>query len=191
NFEYAISIAVSLPKNVFILITRESPGELYAHSYKTANILLDQIAFRISERITENGFNAQPIAASFIVDEDNCMGHVSHKAFARTAGLGWIGKNILLITPTYGPRIRLATILTDIPLKPGIPLANECGDCTKCIDACPVKAFNPIKFKEYPIRREDAFNAQKCYTRLKSIKKMPQIGADICGLCIKACPFGK
>ncbi len=190
NFKYAISVAVALPRNVFILITRKSPGELYAHSYKTANILLDQITFQICEKITNYGFNSQPIAASLMVDDDNCMGNASHKAFARAAGLGWIGKNILLVTPKYGPRIRLATILTDIPLKPGIPLSNECGDCTKCIDACPVKAFNPINFKKYPIRREDAFDAQKCYARLKRIKKMPQIGVDICGLCIKACPIG-
>jgi len=122
EFRYAISLAVPLPKSVFDLITEENPGELYAHAYRTANMLLDQITFRLAEKITEYGYNAQPIPASMIIDEESAMGHVSHKAFARAAGLGWIGKNILLITPKYGPRVRLATVLTDIPLKPGKPL---------------------------------------------------------------------
>lgn len=191
NFKYAISVAVSLPRNVFELITIESPGELYAHAYKTANILLDQITFQISEKIAEYGYNAQPIPASMIIDQKNLMGHVPHKAFARAAGLGWIGKNLLLITPKYGPRIRLATILTDIPLKPGKPVQNQCGNCTKCIDSCPSEALKLSNFKEYPVKREDAFDAEKCYTRLKEISKLPNIGATICGICTKVCPIGK
>jgi len=191
NFKYAISVAVSLPRNVFELITIENPGELYAHAYKTANILLDQITFQISEKIVEYGYNAQPIPASMIIDENNLMGHVSHKAFARAAGLGWIGKNLLLISPKYGPRIRLATVLTDIPLKSGRPIPNQCGNCTKCIDFCPSGALKPSNFKEYPAKREDVFDAEKCYTRLKEISKLPNIGAEICGICIKVCPIGK
>jgi epoxyqueuosine reductase QueG len=126
-----------------------------------------------------------------IVDRNSLMGHAPHKAFARAAGLGWIGKNLLLITPKYGPRIRLATILTDILLKPGKPIKNQCGNCTKCIEACPSGALKPSNFEEYPARREDAFDAEKCYTRLKKISRLPNIGAEICGMCIKVCPIGK
>ncbi|MHA1721446.1 MAG: epoxyqueuosine reductase [Candidatus Baldrarchaeia archaeon] len=191
NFKYAISIAVPLPKNVFELITEENPGELYAHAYRTANMLLDQITFRLAQKITEYGYNAQPVPASMTIDEKSAMGHVSHKAFARAAGLGWIGKNILLITPEYGPRVRLATVLTDMPLIPGKPLENRCGNCTKCIDACPVGALKPSNFKDYPVNRDEVFDVEKCYSRLKKISKLPNIGEQICGMCIKVCPVGE
>ncbi len=191
NFKYAISVAVPLPKKVFELITEENPGELYAHAYRTANMLLDQITFRLAEKIIEYGYNAQPIPASMVIDEKSAVGHVSHKAFARAAGLGWIGKNILLITPEYGPRVRLATVLTDIPLKPGKPLENRCGKCTKCIDACPVRALKPSNFKDYPVDRNEVFDVEKCYSRLKELSKLPNIGEQICGICIKVCPVGK
>lgn len=191
NFKYAISVAVSLPKNVFTLITEESPGELYAHAYRTANMLLDQITFQLAEKITEYGYNAQPIPASMVIDEKSATGHVSHKAFARAAGLGWIGRNTLLITPEYGPRVRLATVLTDMPLKSGKPLENRCGECTKCIDACPVRALKPSNFKDYPVDRNEVFDVEKCYSRLKEISKLPNIEEQICGICIKVCPVGK
>lgn len=191
NFKYAVSIAVALPKNAIELITRQSPGEFYANSYKTANMLLDQITFRISDKISDLGSNSQPIPASIIVDENNLLGNAPHKAFARAAGLGWIGRNLLLITPKYGPRIRLATILTDLPLKPGNPLESQCEDCIICIDACPMGALKPTNFKEYPVRREDAFDAEKCNAHLTRIKEIPHIGARICGICMKVCPIGR
>ena len=46
------------------------------------------------------------------------FGNISHKAVARTEGIGWQGKSLLIVSPQYGPRIRLATVLTDMPLEP-------------------------------------------------------------------------
>jgi epoxyqueuosine reductase QueG len=189
NFIYAISVAVVIPNSVFRRITKKNPGEIYAHNYKTANTLLDQITFRTSEKIIDYGYRALAIPASLSLTR--LMGNAPHKAFARAAGLGWIGKNLLLITPEYGPRIRLATVLTDIPLKPGNPIEHQCGDCTKCIDACPVGALKHFNFDDYPSRREDAFDAQKCSDRLDNMEKLSNIGVSICGLCIKVCPIGK
>lgn len=192
NFDYAISLAIALPKSVFELVTTKSPGEIYAHYYKTTNTLLDLITLRLSERILHYGYSAIAIPASLSLGQDKLFSNASHKAFARSAGLGWIGKNLLLITPKLGPRVRLATVLTNIPLSPGKPLEDQnCGICTKCIEACPIKALKPIDFKRYPVNREEVFDAKKCHTRLEKISKMEFIDVSICGVCIKVCPVGE
>jgi epoxyqueuosine reductase QueG len=66
----------------------------------------------------------------------------THKSAATSAGIGWIGRNGLLINPIHGPRLSLATVLTDAPLKNGTPIeACLCGDCRMCIDHCPSGAI--------------------------------------------------
>ncbi|MEW6600518.1 MAG: epoxyqueuosine reductase, partial [Nitrospirota bacterium] len=65
-----------------------------------------------------------------------------HKMAATCAGLGWIGKNGLLINPEYGPRLSLATVLTDAPLKAVKPYTKSlCGTCSLCVDYCPSLAL--------------------------------------------------
>ena len=192
NYDYAISLAVAIPKSVFRLITNKNPGEIYAHYYKTVNVLLDQITLRLSGKILQYGYSAVVIPASLSIGQDKLFSNASHKAFARSAGLGWIGKNLLLITPEFGPRVRLATVLTNIPLTHGKPLMDQnCGKCTKCIDACPIEALKSNEFEGYPVSREDVFDAKKCHTRLEKISKMESIGVSLCGVCIKVCPKGK
>jgi len=63
------------------------------------------------------------------------------KAWAARAGLGWIGKNTCLISPGKGSFCFIGTLLIDIPLQYDRPIADRCGDCTLCIDACPAKAI--------------------------------------------------
>src|SRR5512146_302083 len=66
----------------------------------------------------------------------------NHKMAATSAGLGWIGKNGLLISPSYGPRLSLGTVLTDAPLEPDRPIeSSRCGKCLLCIEYCPSKAI--------------------------------------------------
>ena len=61
---------------------------------------------------------------------------------ATSAGIGWVGKNGLLISPEHGPRLSLATVLTDAPLAADAPVeASRCGACTLCRDHCPSGAI--------------------------------------------------
>ena len=137
SFQWAIAIAIGLPKAVFEQID-DQPTPLYASVYRSANRILDEIAFRAANLLQKDGFTGLPIPASQVLDRQNWFGAITHKAVGRMAGLGWQGKSLLLVNPEYGPRIRLATILTDAPLEPDSPMDNRCGDCTRCADACPV-----------------------------------------------------
>jgi len=66
---------------------------------------------------------------------------VLERAWAARAGLGFVGKNGLLITPGQGSYQLLGEVVTTLPLVPDTPMAERCGSCTRCLDACPTSAF--------------------------------------------------
>ncbi|MBX3189396.1 MAG: tRNA epoxyqueuosine(34) reductase QueG [Labilithrix sp.] len=66
---------------------------------------------------------------------------VLERAWAARAGLGFVGKNGLLIVPGVGSLVLLGEIVTTLPLEPDAPIAERCGACTRCLDACPTNAF--------------------------------------------------
>ena len=190
-FETAISIAVQLPISIFETIS-QAPTPGYASVYQTANRLLDDIVFKAARELQKAGHYSLPIPASQILDRENWRGAISHKAAARMAGLGWQGKNLLLITPEYGSRVRLATLLTQAPLTVDGPIKNRCGACLNCRDACPAQAIKGVNTDSHYSRRNDALHFQRCVKKLTDeFAKMPGIKAPICGICINVCPFGK
>ena len=108
------------------------------------------------------------------------------------AGLGWQGKNLLLITPQSGSRVRLVTVLTTAPLAVDRPVENRCGDCMLCRDACPVKAIRGINTTDHYKDRNEALHFSRCVDKLTiEYAALPGIDASICGICIKVCPFGR
>jgi len=190
-FSHVISVGVRVPKAVFETIL-DRPTPIYNVVYQTINRVLDEIAYKTSRHLQINGYSSLPIPASQVVDHENWYGAISHKAVARMAGLGWQGKNLLLVTPQFGPRIRLVTILTNAPLKINKPIKNRCGVCTACRDACPVEAIKGVVTKDRYKTRNEALHFDRCASKLtKEFAELPNIDAPICGICIKACPFGK
>lgn len=68
-------------------------------------------------------------------------GELSDRAVAERAGIGFSGKNTMMISPTLGSWIYLGELLTNIPFQPDEPVTDGCGECTKCLDACPTGAL--------------------------------------------------
>lgn len=161
-----------------------------SHCYDIINARLDLIISRLASVLQHGGHRAYPVAASKRVDDDGICGIISHKLSAHLAGLGWIGKSCLLITPDRGPRVRLATVLTDAPLETKArPMDGRCGHCRDCIDICPVKAFTGRPFRaEEP--RAVRFDAGKCDRYFSKMKKNHEETA-VCGLCLYACQYGR
>ncbi len=177
KFSLAIVVGVRVSPTVLGALV-DGPNLLYYHHYRQLNFQLDRGAARMAQEIERMGYAALPIPASQIVDWTTMRGHVAHKEVAYLAGLGWRGRNNLLITEQWGAQVRLASVLTNLPLEPARPLSAGCGSCRRCLSACPAGA----------IREEPGdFDHQACYQQLKEFSKVRRIGQYVCGLCVKAC----
>jgi epoxyqueuosine reductase QueG len=177
QLSYGISVGFHLSDAILEEIENQ-PTPLYFHHYQRVNILLDTIGLIITSAIQNLGHRAVPIPASQIVDWKTQKGHLSHKHLARAAGLGWIGRNNLLVNERFGSRIRLVTILTDIPLVISSPAINDCGSCLDCLSVCPAGAIKV---------RQEEFDHLRCYEQLRTFAKTLHFSHNICGICVRAC----
>jgi len=108
---------------------------------------MDRISFGISRYLDDLGYQVIPYSPYLPVEmgmeSKGMIGDISHRHIAYEAGLGTIGKSRLLLTERFGPRIRLLSIVTNAPLKPGKPLKKDfCKNCALCMNACPVGAID-------------------------------------------------
>jgi epoxyqueuosine reductase len=191
GFSRAVSLAVRLSDPVLDAIT-DRPTPLYAQHYQKVNAFLDELALRVSLALQSAGGRALPLPASQMLNPERLTSYLSHKAVALAAGLGWQGKSLLLVTPAFGPRVRLVTVLTDVALLPDEPLENRCGTCSACQDACPAQAIRGVNTKTHYASREEALHFDRCRSKvLDEFAKLPHITGGICGVCVAACPFGR
>jgi len=173
----AVCLGVVLSRPILEEIENQ-PTRLYFHHYRTVNTFLDQAALRLARLIQGAGFVAIPIPASQIVDWQKQTAHLSHKKMGLLSGLGWIGRNNLLVNEKFGSQFRLVTVLTDMNIKAGRPLKKDCGKCFDCVAVCPASAI-----KNDP----KDFDHQKCFSLLKDFQKQHIVEQYICGVCVKAC----
>ena len=114
--------------------------------------------------------------------------HVDREAAAR-AGLGFYGKNTLLITQRHGSWVVLGTLVTDVELEPSAPLPTDCGSCTLCIEACPTGALD----------EPGTLDATRClsyWTQAPAaipVEYREAIGASVygCDICQDVCPWNR
>ena len=116
-------------------------------------------------------------------------GALVDRAVAERAGIGWSGKNCAIITPEFGSWVYLGEMITNLPLPPDAPVTEMCGECTKCIDACPTGA----------LVGPGELNAQACVSYLTQTKgylsdgQMRKIGNRLygCDTCQIVCPVNR
>lgn len=143
------------------------------------SFFLEKAAFHAMRYLEEKGHRALVIHTEEEFDPVERMGLMSLKVLAKGAGLGWQGRSLLIISPEYGPLHRLVAVLTAMPLQADKAIPNRCGDCSSCVDECPVGALTLTSFDDHPEHREDVLDIGTC------------LGDNSCMVCIEACPWVK
>lgn len=202
-------------------VVDNSPSYVYSKmGYYFLNRYLDRIAYDLARFLDDQGWAALPLGAIQALRlktintpeglKECFMGIFSLKHAAEQAGLGRIGKSNLLITPQYGPRIRLGALITNAPLMAD-PLLEDSvchSKCSLCLEACPTKAIseqgNLDHIKCFMEGKERAKLNRKRLEGIRNATKGDIAAYDAgavsaadyvgrtCGLyCLKVCPVGK
>ena len=162
------------------------PGAQYYNLYYE---LTEVRAHRFAESVRKAGYQA-------------AVTHFVHaKAAATLAGLGWIGKQTLCVTPKLGPRVRWCCVVTDAELPYDEPFVEDlCADCELCIKACPTGAIIPGPSQGVEPGRKVLF--ERCIVPdemlsepgegwLRYAKRYTPRGSTECLICLDACPIGR
>jgi epoxyqueuosine reductase QueG len=187
-----VAVAVKLPKEAMRGIA-DLPTQAYYRQYSLLNDLLDGIVGAGAALLRQAGYRAvaqtRQYVNPFMVNNITLL---PHKTVSTRAGLGWIGKSALLVTPEYGSMVRISSLLTDAPLPCAAPVEeSRCGACEVCMRACPGGAISGRLWRA-GLPREAFFDARACEetTLARSLAGFGQ-AATLCGKCIVVCPWTK
>ncbi|MEO0166425.1 MAG: tRNA epoxyqueuosine(34) reductase QueG [candidate division WOR-3 bacterium] len=116
-------------------------------------------------------------------------GPIAEKPIAQRSGIGYYGKHSIIINPVYGSWIVLGEIITDLVLEPDEPLNMDCGECRKCIEACPTGAI----IEPYILDRKKCIQSLTTHREVISDAIARVWGNRIygCTTCQEVCPFNK
>ena len=167
-------------------VVMEQPATSYHNMMMILYNQLDIIAYEVAIYIEEQGGVAIPIPSDepyydWNPDKVHGRGDLSHKHAAQAAGLGRLGKNSLLITPEFGNRVQLVSVVNNLNLEADTLFEDELcpSKCTACIEACPVQAITVQQQVDQKICRS--------HLSLKLPKGQSIYG---CRECRKVCPIG-
>ncbi len=148
------------------------------------HVVLREKLEALVERMRE-GF-AEPFETQVCVDTSAII----ERELAAMAGIGWIGKNTMVLHPDLGSYFFLGAIITDLPLAQDAPEPDHCGTCTRCLEACPTQAF-PQPY---------VMDARQCISYLTIEHRSPiepELAAKVgewvfgCDVCQEVCPYNR
>ena len=176
NHPFALALTVEMDKEMVDRAPRSPTVMESARQYLNAGVM----AVSLADLISRLGYQARAH-----VDGNY---RVICPLVARDAGLGELGRMGLLMTPTLGPRVRIAVVTTDLPLASDTPFQDHttldfCLHCRKCADSCPSRALpfdEPEKDEEGVLRWK--IDSEACFTL------WAKLGTD-CARCMAVCPY--
>lgn len=149
------------------------------------NIYRDWVSLCLANFLIDRGYKT--IVPHGFKDPKSKVARLSFKLAAYEAGLGVFGRQGIIITSEYGPRVNFGVVLTDAYIKPDTPLEdfNPCKECDTCARLCPVKAID----KEKP--PPTGFNRRLCLEFIDKIHEKTKAELRFCGYCYNYCPTGE
>ena len=186
--QYKSALVFAVPYGEQLTINNYTE-ERFEKGIQDAKKLLEEILVQIEEILNEHKvkYYIPPVAQN---NEEELVAPFSFKYAAVNAGLGWIGKNDVVITEKYGPRVRLSAILIDHQFTYGQRITkSNCPDsCKKCVEICPCNALHDVKW-DINTLRNDIIDYKLC-NRKRSLYIERHGRKNACGLCMAACPIG-
>ena len=201
GFDYGILIGMPYTKEAMLENNNGKPARYYAELHSISR-QLTHLANITADYLTQQGYQALAQTPETIARPEGYYQQGSteyfrtflpHKTVATLAGVGWIGKNAMLVTKEAGSALRMRVVLTNAPLECGTPITkSKCPkNCMVCVNICPGKAPKGVNW-EVSVDRDEFFDAEACFAAARArAKEMLGVDEVICGLCISHCPFTK
>ncbi len=178
GYPNALLIGIKLTPDYIKRISKSK--HIDADEFHATEAKTDQLADYMTDYLSSKGYSAYSQSEDSLFstgdyNESTLTTLLPHKTIAGLAGLGWIGKHNLLVSPEFGSAISMCTVLTDAPLKTVLysPVSSQCGDCSICIDICPVNAIKGPEWRK-EIHRDELVDVYLCKS---------------CLLCMALCPW--
>ena len=178
---------ISLSYNYFTPGKQEDPDAPVLSVYAYGRDYHTVIRKKLKKLLAAMNENLGPVAGRFFTDSAPVM----ERVWAHRSGLGWIGKNTLLIHPQKGSYFFLAELIVDMAFAYDEAMEDHCGRCRRCIEACPTGAIHP---DGYILRAKDCIS----YATIEKKGPIPESFRNKmknrvfgCDICMEVCPWNK
>ncbi len=180
-----ISIAVAYPRR----LPQQPQKTAFRRGKITPNSWGLDYHYIVQDKLERLARGIEKLTADFEYKGMVDTGALVDTAVARRAGIGFIGKNGLVISKEYGSYMFLGELITNLEIEPDSPVDYDCGNCNRCVDICPTSC----------LIGDGSMNARRCLSFQTQVKGMMELefrkkiktviyGCDICQIC---CPYNK